>query len=87
MRPRNEALDCRVYARAAAMDWGLDRMQDKHWQELEQQLGIMNEAIKKRLAGQAKDQTPAEVPAPGLSIRDTRGDSYWGERTRNWWNR
>jgi phage terminase large subunit GpA-like protein len=33
---RNEALDCRVYARAAASIYGIDRFSEKHWRELEQ---------------------------------------------------
>lgn len=32
---RNEALDCRVYARAGAAIYGLDRISEKGWQELE----------------------------------------------------
>lgn len=32
---RNEALDCRVYARAAASIYGMDRFNEKHWRELE----------------------------------------------------
>lgn len=40
MRERNEALDCYVYARAAASAAGLDRFEDRHWRELEHQLGI-----------------------------------------------
>jgi phage terminase large subunit GpA-like protein len=39
MRERNEALDCYVYARAAASAAGLDRFEERHWQELERQLG------------------------------------------------
>jgi phage terminase large subunit GpA-like protein len=38
MRERNEALDCRVYARAAAARVGIDRFQDKHWAEWEKKL-------------------------------------------------
>ncbi len=41
MRERNEALDCYVYARAAAAASGLDRFEDRHWRELEKQLGIV----------------------------------------------
>lgn len=33
MRERNEALDCRVYARAAAARVGIDRFHEKHWVE------------------------------------------------------
>ncbi|HZT29259.1 MAG TPA: phage terminase large subunit family protein [Bryobacteraceae bacterium] len=35
MRERNEALDCRVYARAAAARVGIDRFQEKHWADWE----------------------------------------------------
>ncbi|GHU15221.1 terminase [Betaproteobacteria bacterium] len=40
MRERNEALDCYVYARAAASAAGLDRFEERHWQELARQLGL-----------------------------------------------
>jgi phage terminase large subunit GpA-like protein len=39
LRERNEALDCYVYARAAAAAAGLDRFEERHWRELEKQLG------------------------------------------------
>lgn len=35
----NEALDCRVYARAAASIYGLDRFTDRQWQQIEVALG------------------------------------------------
>jgi phage terminase large subunit GpA-like protein len=35
---RNEALDCRVYARAAAAIYGLDRFEERHWRRLEEAL-------------------------------------------------
>lgn len=35
---RNEALDCRVYARAAAFTFGLDRFTEDQWKELESRL-------------------------------------------------
>jgi phage terminase large subunit GpA-like protein len=40
LRERNEALDCYVYARAAAAAAGLDRFEHRHWRELERSLGI-----------------------------------------------
>lgn len=40
MRERNEGLDCYVYARAAAANVGLDRFEERHWGELEKQLGM-----------------------------------------------
>lgn len=39
LRERNEALDCRIYARAAASALGIDRFGDATWQRLEQALG------------------------------------------------
>ena len=44
MRERNEALDCRVYARAAASRIGLDRYQEKHWQAIEEPLGLQSKS-------------------------------------------
>lgn len=40
-RERNEALDTRVYARAAASIFGIDRFQDQQWNELEFRIGRM----------------------------------------------
>jgi phage terminase large subunit GpA-like protein len=40
LRPRNEALDCRTYARAAVWLAGADRWSDARWHGLEQQLGL-----------------------------------------------
>src|SRR4029077_2475418 len=39
LRERNEALDCRVYARAAAWIAGADRWTEAMWLNLEQQVG------------------------------------------------
>lgn len=37
-RDRNEALDCRVYARAAAVKHGIDQFGDAHWDAIEARL-------------------------------------------------
>jgi phage terminase large subunit GpA-like protein len=39
LRERNEALDCRVYARAAAWIAGADRWTEAKWRDLEMQIG------------------------------------------------
>jgi phage terminase large subunit GpA-like protein len=39
LRERNEALDCRVYARAAAWIAGADRWSEAMWRDLEVQVG------------------------------------------------
>ncbi|MBJ6372745.1 phage terminase large subunit family protein [Sedimentitalea arenosa] len=40
LRERNEALDCRVYARAAIWILGADRWDDRMWRQLEAQAGV-----------------------------------------------
>jgi len=61
MRERNEALDCYVYARAAAAASGLDRFEDRHWRELERQLGLS--------PPEAVNEQPAEATdSGGLSV-------------------
>lgn len=50
-RPRNEALDCRVYAMAAALAQGIDRFTEASW------------AARERLAGVAVAIPPAPAPA------------------------
>ncbi|WP_172972179.1 terminase gpA endonuclease subunit, partial [Roseibium aquae] len=40
LRERNEALDCRVYARAAAWILGADRWPEARWADLETQLAV-----------------------------------------------
>lgn len=42
----NEALDCRVYARAAASIYGLDRFKEIHWKRLEKALGVVTAPLK-----------------------------------------
>jgi len=39
-RERNEALDCRVYARAATWVLGMDRWSETQWQEREARVAV-----------------------------------------------
>jgi phage terminase large subunit GpA-like protein len=64
MRERNEALDCYVYARAAAAAAGLDRFEERHWRELARQLGL-------------PPPTEAQLPTDDLTEATTR-DSFGG---------
>jgi phage terminase large subunit GpA-like protein len=50
LRPRNEALDCRIYARAAVWLAGADRWSEARWRNLDEQLGL--------------DPPPAPPPPP-----------------------
>jgi phage terminase large subunit GpA-like protein len=63
LRERNEALDCRVYARAAAWIGGADRWHERKWRELEAQLGA---APNRRGAseGACEDEQPSTAGGP-----------------------
>lgn len=58
LRDRNEALDCRVYARAAAWLRGIDRWDELKWQQLELQIEPVRESPEveppQQLAGRTK---------------------------------
>jgi phage terminase large subunit GpA-like protein len=84
IRARNEALDCRVYARAAAYDKGLDRMQGKHWAFLEQELGV---APVRQQPAPVTGTTQEQKPGLGVRLEEIRGGSFLGERTRGWLDR
>lgn len=81
-RERNEALDCRVYARAAAAIYGIDRFRDKHWAQLEAHLGAKPKKPKK--AKPAEVDRAAEIaPAPEKKTRKR----WLGQRNRPWLRR
>ncbi|MBN2118502.1 MAG: phage terminase large subunit family protein [Anaerolineales bacterium] len=84
-RARNEALDCRIYARAAAWDKGLDRMQERHWRELEKQLHL--EPPKQIKTPEQPSPSIAGIRQPGLSLNEIRPKGYWGDRTKGWFER
>lgn len=46
VRERNEALDCRVYARACTGLLGIDRWKDEQWLAIEEELGLINDGPK-----------------------------------------
>ena len=74
-RDRNEALDCRVYARAAAWLMGLDRWDEARWETLEEQ--VFNGA---RDAAEA-----AGVPSRPAAKKPPRRASDWmGTRRGKW---
>jgi phage terminase large subunit GpA-like protein len=62
---RNEALDCRVYARAAASIVGIDRWKDEHWRVHEEALGVDPEAPPRQSEPKkAASAAPAPAQAP-----------------------
>jgi phage terminase large subunit GpA-like protein len=65
LRPRNEALDARVYARAVVWLSGADRWSDARWRALEEQLGLSElPARNPPPASTAPPTGPLEPPAP-----------------------
>ena len=69
MRERNEALDCYVYARAAAAQAGLDRFDDKHWSALEGQLCPQPERTAPEAAAPAHISQPSSTATRRRTIR------------------
>ena len=65
----NEALDCRVYARAAASIYGLDRLSDYKWRALEKSLG--RESVIPKRESESSDErarTQAAIRQPKLGL-------------------
>ena len=72
LRERNEALDCRVYARAAAWIAGADRWPETRWRDLEAQLGVKSTtAADELLAATAAGNTRPTILARRRSVRST----------------
>ena len=58
-RDRNEALDCRVYARAAASAEGVDRWRDKDWDHLESLIRTSNKTAPVKKKKKKKRRRPS----------------------------
>ncbi len=80
---QNHALDCRVYARAAAALVGLDRFRESDWATLEQRLGVKPPEPPAPAAvpiAAAPVAVPRTVAAPVM-----RRDPWLGGRPRGGW--
>src|SRR5690242_21138663 len=74
-RERNEALDTRIYARAAAAQFGIDRFNENHWRMLEAQVAKSVESLEPPAAIQTApppqmtaNPVPESRPAPARRI-------------------
>ena len=76
-RDRNEALDCRVYARAAAWLMGMDRWNEDRWETLAAQLLPGRTETPSLPAGQP--QRPRDTPPP------PRSSGWMGDRRKGNW--
>lgn len=59
---QNHALDCRVYARAAAALAGVDRMNDRDWESREKFLGVQDGIVAAAPADGSSASPPSPVP-------------------------
>ena len=69
MRERNEALDTRIYARAAAWILGADRFDERMWRQLEKQAGVETAPI----AQTAEPDKPTSPEAGRITAPRRRG--------------
>jgi phage terminase large subunit GpA-like protein len=71
-RERNEALDCRVYARAAASIGGLDRFREDNWKDFEDAVRVQ----------------PVESAVPVQPQQPPKRDSWFNvnKRTDRWFS-
>jgi phage terminase large subunit GpA-like protein len=69
MRERNEALDTRVYARAAAWILGADRFDERMWRQLEKQAGVETAVTSQT----NEPEKPSEPKAGRISAPRRRG--------------
>ena len=76
LRERNEVLDCRVYARAAAWIAGADRWSGAKWRGLEDQLGPA--------PGQTDGHRAGDEPAPVTAGLLARAPRTIGKRRSTW---
>lgn len=72
-RERNEALDCRIYSRAAASVVGLDRLQEQHWRQLK--MNVEPTHAKVGVPQNCTTANPTSVPQPRRT--PPRRISYW----------
>ena len=75
MRERNEALDCRVYARAAAWILGADRWDEATWRRLEAQAGVETR-MPTAVATDIATQDPAQPKAGTLTTPRRKRRAY-----------
>ena len=86
LRERNEALDCRVYARAAAWIAGADRWPERKWAEMERELGV-KAAAPIPTTETPRHNAPAREAAERPAHRQPGRGDWLGGRQRNWFSR
>jgi phage terminase large subunit GpA-like protein len=99
-RERNEALDTRIYARAAAERIGISRMHEPDWRRLEEMVNGMRDSVRRGGTPPPADPAspgeesasvspqPATPPAPQQVQQSTKPKQVgWGTSRPNWFSR
>ncbi len=73
-RDRNEALDCRIYARVAAAMFGIDRLRDDHWNRLEEDARVNLKQAEAK-TGQENEEKTDNLPKYRQKIKIKRRKS------------
>ncbi|PZX03200.1 phage terminase large subunit family protein [Celeribacter halophilus] len=76
-RDRNEALDCRVYARAVADLMGVDRWDDTRWDDLEAQLNVAEPDKEEQPAGRPQRRRRGKTKQSGQSWLGTQNGKWF----------
>jgi Phage terminase large subunit (GpA) len=74
-RDRNEALDCRTYARAAAAVYGIDRFNDLSWKTLEGRLAELSRQVGQPPRPPERSR-PTQRPIRGFFIPGNDSDKF-----------
>lgn len=81
---RNEALDCAVYARAAAVAFGIDRFKDEHWANLAEELGVETEPAAAQAPNATTKRAPADEETPAPASREQPRSKRGGKWMSRW---
>ena len=86
IRDRNESLDLRIYARAAAAVCGIDRWSEAHYKQLENQLGLTGfQSPAPQKTKDTTDEQTSEKPAePPNTFQKPRKKVKIKRRKTNW---
>jgi len=78
-RERNERLDCRVYARAAAYGMGMDRMRSQDWEAMGADMGLVIEQTpaKPEQTPRQSERKPAVQVSKTEPVRTRRKSTYF----------
>jgi phage terminase large subunit GpA-like protein len=84
LRERNEALDCRVYARAAAWLLGIDRWDDSRWEQRELAIGRVASRSGGGVASPSQQIPAGSIGNNPYATVPKREQTWIGPRSRRW---